>query len=270
MLKVYNKTVLGEKHRQNDTVCQDWSASLCGDGYAVVVVCDGHGSARFIRSERGSQFAGEAAMECVGQFFADLKLYPEIKNSMKHEYKQRLDRLIMTVITKWQDAVRADIKDSPLPDPLSDKESLIAYGTTLICFAVCDEFCFGLQIGDGRCVTFDENNVPSQPIPWNDKCFLNITTSMCDTNVFDNFMHFFSEEVPKAVFIGTDGIDDSFGDDTRLHEFYTTLLGMFENGCFEECVNEINRFLPELSKRGSGDDVSIALVLRHEVNNDEV
>jgi hypothetical protein len=54
------------------------------------------------------------------------------------------------------------------------------YGTTLIAGLLTDKYLLLLQQGDGRCDVFDANGEVSQPIPWDDKCFANVTTSLCE------------------------------------------------------------------------------------------
>lgn len=71
-----------------------------------------------------------------------------------------------------------------------------AYGATLIGVVVTKDFWFGVHIGDGKCVVFDKAGVDSEPIPWDEQCFLNITTSICDSNAGSEFRYFFSRELP--------------------------------------------------------------------------
>jgi hypothetical protein len=97
------------------------------------------------------------------------------------------------------------------------------------------------------------------PIPWNEKCFLNRTTSLCDEKALDNFRYCFStDNFPVAIYVGTDGIDDSFGSDERLFSFYRRLTEAFAQLGFDKGKKELKEYLPELTKQGSGDDVSIS------------
>jgi hypothetical protein len=126
--------------------------------------------------------------------------------------------------------------------------------------AVTDEFWFGLQIGDGKCVVLNGEGF-TQPIPWDDACFLNVTTSICDTNASERFRHFFSQELPVGIFIGTDGVDDSYPvaeNESHLYNLYEKIAANFMYTGFDQGFTELRAFLPRLSEKGSGDDVSIA------------
>ena len=70
-----------------------------------------------------------------------------------------------------------------------------------------------IQQGDGRCILFDENGDVSQPIPWDNRCESNVTTSMCDNDVFTSIRHKIidlDQNPISACFVCSDGIEDSF------------------------------------------------------------
>ena len=53
-------------------------------------------------------------------------------------------------------------------------------------------------------------------------------------------------------------MDDTFGTDEALHGFYETILQLFLEKGMIEGVTELQGYLPQLSEKGSRDDVSIA------------
>lgn len=120
---------------------------------------------------------------------------------------------------------------------------------------------FGIHIGDGKCVAVNPEGKFVQPIPWDEKCFLNATTSICDSDALNRFRSFFSEKLPVAVFVGSDGIDDCFSTEEQLNNLYKTVLYSFASSDFDSAVTDLSDYLPRLSAKGSGDDVSIAAVL---------
>lgn len=136
-----------------------------------------------------------------------------------------------------------------------------AYGTTLISVAMTKEYWFGIHIGDGKCVAINPEGKFVQPIPWDKKCFLNATTSICDSDALTSFRHFYSEKLPVAVFVGSDGIDDCFSNNEQLYNLYKTILYSFGTEEFGDAINALKDYLPRLSAKGSGDDVSIAAML---------
>jgi hypothetical protein len=164
-----------------------------------------------------------------------------------------------------------------------------AYGATLIAAAVTEDYWFGLQIGDGKLTAFYPDGSYDQPVPWDDKCYLNVTTSICDDDAAERARVYVKKRggsaaavdaigvikklednrpMPSAVFLNSDGVDDSFPiEDNMDHmakKFYYSVLRMFiENEAdpakgWEAAVKELADYLPDLSKRGSGDDISVA------------
>ena len=68
---VFNTSILGASHVKDNKPCQDYSIAWQSeeDGAVVLVVCDGHGSDTYVRSNVGSRLAGEIALEAVKRFF---------------------------------------------------------------------------------------------------------------------------------------------------------------------------------------------------------
>ena len=65
----------------------------------------------------------------------------------------------------------------------------------------------------------------------------------------------------SAVFVGSDGIDDCFNNNEQLYNLYKTVLYSFVTTDFKEACEGLADYLPRLSAKGSGDDVSIAALL---------
>jgi hypothetical protein len=63
-----------------------------------------------------------------------------------------------------------------------------------------------------------------------------------------------------AIFLASDGIDDSFGAEENMVNFYVQILKKLKISTKEEVQNEIVATLPQLSKIGSQDDMSISLI----------
>ena len=182
-----------------------------------------------------------------------------------------LTQLEAAIINDWNESVRSHYEANPFTeeelDCVSKKAGAAyrsghrieqAYGATLIAAAVTRDYWFGIQIGDGKCAAFDEAGICTQPIPWDEKCFLNVTTSISGSDALRDFRHFYSEKIPTAVFMGSDGIDDSFKNEEDMYDFYKTILYAFSISDYTQAVDELKAYLPRLSKEGSADDVSIA------------
>jgi hypothetical protein len=277
--KAFHVTEIGASHVKDGKPCQDYSFSSEGKEYAVAIVCDGHGGNKYFRSDRGSCIATEQAHGAISQFmksrFAKNQQGGTTVDTFLANPNTFMTQLAANIIYRWREAIAADFDNEPFTGPekaiLTDKELaaynqpegwVSAYGTTLIAVVRAKDFWFGLQIGDGKCVTVDKNGVFSQPIPWDEKCFLNMTTSLCDIQALAHFRYFFDKEnLPVAIFTGSDGVDDTFGTEEALHGFYQTLIKLFAEKGLEAGVKELQDYLPNLSAKGSRDDISIAGIL---------
>lgn len=242
MYRSFNFTSIGASHIKKGIVCQDYSMSINAADYKLAVISDGHGGADYFRSDRGSRFAAEAFTQCIEKAFGKstqtaqshdntfLKNkatnFADALNDCKTEkqIEEQMRWFVRSVVMHWNMLVENDIAENPFTEEemteVSSKMKLrykngekvqSAYGATLIGVVVTEDFWLGVHIGDGKCVAFSKDGEDSEPIPWDDECFLNITTSICDFNASDEFRYYFSHELPAAVFVGSDGIDDSFG-----------------------------------------------------------
>ena len=66
---------------------------------------------------------------------------------------------------------------------------------------------------------------------------------------------------PISLLLGSDGIDDCFRNNEQLHNLYKTVIYSFATSSFEEACDGLADYLPRLSAKGSGDDVSISALL---------
>ena len=264
--KAFHMSERGESHLHDGRVCQDSSASFSDECGTVAVVSDGHGGCDYVRSQIGSAMACEAAVKNIRRLFENIS--PE---AFLAEPDMMLIQLEAAIINDWNESVRSHYEANPFTegelDCVSEKAGVSyrsghrierAYGATLIAAAVTRDYWFGIQIGDGKCAAFDEAGICTQPIPWDEKCFLNKTTSICGSDALRDFRHFYSEKIPTAVFMGSDGIDDSFKNEEDMYDFYKTILYAFSISDYTQAVDELKAYLPRLSKEGSADDVSIA------------
>lgn len=258
----------GYNHIKSDKVCQDSSGHYSDNSMAVVVVADGHGSDNYPRTDRGSSFAVEATITAIKEF---VKTVEDSAIDISEDSDSYLEQLAKNILANWYAAVDADLEKYPFSEEelskVSDKykKKYIsgqrlekAYGTTLIAACQTKNYWFGIQIGDGKCVCISQDGSMYEPIPWDEDCQANITTSICDSEAIEEFRYCFMKESPVATLMGTDGIDDSYANFEEMYVLYRSILAIFaEHGC-ETGKNEIQAFLPGLSRKGSGDDVSIA------------
>ena len=288
-----NFSCQGESHIASGKVCQDYSYSnVYENGNAIAIVCDGHGGKRYFRSDTGAKIAAEVTEQKVTTFIEEvglslLKSEPFTQHGTISEQITNQDfdktsdverafrQLFSSIIYEWNAEVLAHATKNPISE--LEKEGLEehwikefeenvnlekVYGCTLIVYACTSEFWLAFQIGDGKCFACDSDGNWSEPIPLDERCFLNKTTSICDSGAIDEFRYCYegNGQSPIAVILGSDGIDDSFGSEENQANFYVQILKSIAKSGLDATLSEIETTLPQLSKIGSQDDMSIAMI----------
>ena len=273
-------SVQGYNHIKVNKVCQDASGECHFEDVSIIAVADGHGSDNYIRTDRGSKFAVSAALTAIKDFVQEAR---ENHLSAVPDSETELIQISKNILARWYTQVDNDIACEPFqPEELakvsekykqryaSGQYNAKAYGTTLIAVCMTSEGWFGIHIGDGKCVELLENGTLCEPIPWDEACEQNITTSICDSDAIEEFRYVIQKDSPAAIFIGSDGIDDSYSSEMELHELYRNIFIVFAEHGAEVGSNEVRDYLPKITRRGSGDDVSIAGVIRTDLSKDAV
>ena len=295
-MKGIHYTCQGESHKATNKVCQDYSFTYCSDRFSIAVVCDGHGGERYFRSDVGAKMAAEVTIECVNEFLAECSkdLFSDIPFTQKESLETEINgglmlksskqdvairQLFSSIIYRWRQRILEHSATHPLSDlektslkpeyidAYNHQDSLEKnYGCTLMCYVYTNLYWMAFHIGDGKCICFDKNGNYMEPIPWDERCFLNKTTSLCDENAIDEFRYCYCGDgtYPVAIFLGSDGIDDSFGETTNLVNFYAQIIKKLANSSVEEAQIELEDTLPKLSKIGSQDDMSVACIYDEE------
>ena len=287
-MRAFNHTCLGYSHQADDKPCQDYSVCFSDENTTMAVVCDGHGGAHYFRSDVGAQFAANITIEKIKSFLTDCdvaifksKPFTQVEANLsdKNLRKQTaIDKafrqLFSSIIYQWGVAIEEHSKktaiseweqthvDSKYLDEFNNGTNLEKiYGCTLMAFVCTRDFWFAFHLGDGKCISFAKDSW-SEPIPWDDRCFLNKTTSICDATAIDEFRYCYSGDgtFPDAVFLGSDGIDDSFGETPNMVNFYIQLLKSVNKDGEQKAMESLIETLPELSRIGSKDDMSVACV----------
>ncbi len=193
-------------------------------------------------------------------------------NPPTRNQKWMMRRLIDAICGAWRKKINEHyLQNPPTEEELNgagayakyyrEKKHLAhIYGTTLIAALWIDKYLILLQQGDGRCdVVFADGSI-SQPIPWDDRCHENVTTSMCDDDAQDSMRYCIIDTSRKPViacFMGSDGVEDSYVDMDGTHMFYRELCcDLLEKG--KGIEKYLGDTLPDFSQTGSGDDVSVS------------
>lgn len=289
MINAFHFSCEGESHKAANKVCQDYSLTSIKDGLTIAVVCDGHGGERYFRSDIGAKYAAEITLALVSLFVENIdqnifvnKPYTAIGPTNTIDDAEQLSeidkafrRLFSSIIYKWNEKIEEHAKTTALSDweiknvpqkyldEFAEAKSLEKhYGCTLMAYVQTEKYWFAFHIGDGKCISFQNDPIWREPVPWDDRCFLNKTTSLCDTSAIEEFRYCYqgNGEFPIAVFLGSDGLDDSFGDEENLVNFYIQILKMLYNDGIEVTSKSVEEDLPKLSAIGSKDDMSVAFV----------
>ena len=289
MIDAFSYSCEGESHKAINKVGQDYSSSSIIDDLAVAIVCDGHGGDRYFRSNVGSELAVEATLEAVtffvekvGDSLFEGSKYTAVGPTSSIKDAEDLSKtdsafrqLFSSIIYKWNEKIKAHAKSEPLTewekknvpqqylDEFLNSESYEKhYGCTLMTYVQTAKYWFAFHIGDGKCISFQKDPIWKEPIPWDEKCFLNETTSLCDSSPIDEFRYCYEGDgqFPIAVMLGSDGLDDSFGVTDKLANFYIQILKSLAKEGVDATKASLKEDLPKLSKIGSRDDMSVACV----------
>lgn len=275
----------GESHKAINKVCQDYAVCSIDNNVSIAVVSDGHGGDRYFRSDIGSKALVECTLQKIKEFVKciDSSIFTKkpftaisaLTTERKSDNLRKSDiidkqfyQLFASIIYSWRIFVEKHYEENPLTE---DQQKLVTnpqdphsidktYGCTLMCFVKTEAYWFAFHIGDGKCFSFDNNGNWSEPIPWDERCFLNKTTSICDSNALEEFRYCYQGdgEFPTAIFLASDGLDDSFGESENQVNFYIQILKLIDKTSNKDAQVEIEDTLPKLSKIGSKDDMSIA------------
>lgn len=248
MRYVHNQTVKGASHADAGKECQDASLSWTDDELAIIVVSDGHSGEKHCNSATGAALACQITKDHLREFCSNVD-----HEWQAHKPADTIKRLSASILAEWTHEIAE----------LEEAADVVSYGCTLIAYAQTKYFWLALQIGDGRCVMQNRADEWIQPVPWDDRCFLNMTTSLCDENAANEFRIAYGdvESIPNAVFLCSDGIDGTFGIGELLYGFYTNIIKSIDDDGMENVVSQLPEVLSHYSKTVSRDDMSIAFVL---------
>jgi serine/threonine protein phosphatase PrpC len=282
--KPFTAKVTGGSHKKHDKECQDSTNKFEDANVVIAAVADGHGDDNCFRSAKGSELAVKCATIGIYEFVKYHKpkfshnLFKKETVPAQDEFNKAIRDLIKRIIASWQIEVEENYNSRPFTpeefEKADEKHRMKfkagnsfnkAYGTTLIAAAITEHYWFGLHIGDGRLTALYLNGSFDQPVPWDKKCYLNITTSICDDDAFERARCYFSfhaeKTPPVAVFLCSDGIDDNYPvDENEKHLFklYRTIALTFTEDGFQSTCKQLKELVNQFATKGKGDDTSIA------------
>ncbi len=255
-------TVTGDSHLKRNIVCQDSSGSVIGDEFAIAVVADGHGSAKHFRSDIGSKIAVRITIGLLEKYLG--------RQSFRDQFGDHPDFILRQIekqiLMKWREAVVEYHRENPLTEEEEEKLAgraetsiPVIYGSTVLAAVMTQDFAFGMVLGDGGLVALDSKDRLFIPVE-DENAHANYTSSLCNTNAIDYFVHWYSMEEMKALFVSTDGLYKSFASEEDFLRYHGLIHRMLSDP--DKTVGSLKRNFEKRTREGSGDDISISLIYR--------
>lgn len=269
MLNGISAVITGQIHINQGRECEDYTElDLERKDYVMTAVADGHSSQKHFRSDRGSQFAAEAAKESIYEYMNDYNRFVEAYN---YDKQYLINRIIKMTISKWHIKINEDVDMNPITQNEIDKyldndfdiENISSiYDTTLSVGVMSQECSFGFLIGDGSFVVIDKNGKMNTPIDNIEN--RNYKKTLSDDEAYNNFTTYFSDEMPFAIMISTSGLYNSFIDKKNFLDYnYSIATELGSLNTIDDKINmeeKLGEQFEEKSKQGSQDDISMSII----------
>lgn len=277
-------SIQGYAHKSAGKECQDHSVSWQNKYYDAVIVCDGHGGDKYFRSDAGAYLACEAGKKIISAFMEHFWKDKGFRIKFFSSEKVRdemFEQLIKAIIQEWNQSVAADFNAWPIEaDPrftaLTDaektdlqRENSKAYGSTFIAAILCEGFYLILKLGDGNACILRDQTVEfaekrSETLRDTQLQF-NLTTSLCSSMADREFRYAWVKyplNSVKGIILTTDGVINSYTSETGYLRFIHNIFSSYIGSDIKSAHEELENFLHTLSEKGSGDDLSVAVICR--------
>lgn len=187
-----------------------------------------------------------------------------------------LNQLANAICRRWLEAVHTHFKENPITESELAKAGAYGwecalhspqklYGTTLVAGIMLPEVCLLLQQGDGSSTVLLGDGTCVHPIPEDDRCVGNVTTSISDEDAVEGFRFAVLDPRKESVvgcLVTTDGVDNSFplSNEGTADLLRGIALKITEDATcdYKDFLSELGNTLIQMSESGSGDDASVA------------
>lgn len=288
----------GASHIANKAPNQDSvAAERAGPQGMVAAVADGHGHSRHLRSASGSKFAVTIGCQ-VAQELADRLESAKAEHARQAEQAQEPDSgelavpavtpesitaeleefLVPQVVTRWRDAVLADVAANPFSNAeqghrAKGDDPTIAYGSTLLLGIAMDDWLILAQIGDGDVVGVQTDGRAIMPVPTDPQLDGLVTTSLCSPDARSDFRVAVVDtiKVPLlAVLLATDGYGNAQVVEQWPSAFSEDLAWMLKQRDAHWLASQLPSWAARCaSADGSADDTTVALLVSPVASSDQ-
>lgn len=275
-------SVIGNSHIRNGLPNQDsFGCKYLSENEDAVIltVSDGHGSANSFRSDIGSKIAVNVTINAFTEIYKGFLENDTKISIIKREIEEKLPKEIIKI---W----RAEVDTHLLSNPISDDEKkkltdvkgkialekinenpYIIYGATLLAVLVTNTFIIYLQLGDGDIIEVYNDNEIRRPIPKDERLIANETTSLCSKEAWKDIYICYQtmlDTQPDLIMLSTDGYLNSYTNENEFYKVSKDYLNIYKEEGIEFIKSNIEDWLNDVSKNGSGDDISAAIVFKRQ------
>ena len=261
-------SVRGANHFRSGQPNQDaifWTLPDKGPCQIIMALADGHGGSKSFRSGTGASFAVRLATAIVRDFLSAMT-ESATRNDVEDILRERTARKMETT---WKQAVSRHVNKHPFEAEINatlGSDPFRAYGSTLIVVAITDKFAVFLQLGDGDTLIVSPDETTSRPFPDDPRFFANETASLCLPNAWRDFrvaVRDLETHPVDLILAATDGYSNSFRENTGFLRTGPDFLSLFRTEGKEFINERLETWLTETTQKGSGDDITLALLYPH-------
>ena len=224
-------------------------------GYVVAAVADGHGSKSCPYSAEGAEIAVQVSAE----------LLCSIQDSKEAQFTlaaNKDDRIPKQLEIMWKEAVRAHHAEMGREDEDDDLALFTLYGTTLNAVAAASDHVFFIKVGDGDLLMINEDG--ANYVLESEEKVGEDTESLCLDEAW-KFVRTHIMQVkngrPLMFLVSTDGYSNSFVDKSGFLKAGEDFYRLYVEEGLDYIENSLEDWLRTSSDKGSGDDISLALVV---------
>lgn len=220
----------------------------------IAAVADGHGAPAYDRSDTGSKIAVACAIEALRRFVGG----------------GTGEGVVEEILARWREAVVADhqARAGTGTDWVEASSDVFTpYGCTLAAVAMAPGQLLVLQIGDSDVLFGYPDGRIERPLPVDQGLVGEQTYSLCAMDAAQRFRITTmaadgAQTWPDFVMLSTDGIAKSFADEKAFIAIASQYRDTVKKVGLPEVLGRLDEWLAEVSKRGSGDDVTLCLASR--------